>query len=113
MSDSDGELELLELGQTIQTIGEHELKTSPLVTRDAIVLSEQFAQRGLLGSVLSVHATGLPQRTNDPRIYLNLDAPSSGLVCGVQVSSSSWKIHVCSTTAPPRVPERATQYPAS
>jgi len=85
MSDSDGEFDLLDPNHTVQTIGEHELKTSPLVTRDAIGVSEQFAQRGLLGTVLSVHANGLPARTVDPRIYLNLDAPSSGLVCGVQV----------------------------
>jgi hypothetical protein len=87
MSDSDGEFDLLDPNHTVQTIGEHELKTSPLVTRDAIGVSEQFAQRGLLGTVLSVHANGLPARTVDPRIYLNLDAPSSGLVCGVQVRS--------------------------
>jgi len=113
MSDSDGELELLDLDQTVQTIGEHELKTSPLVTRDVIALSEQFAQRGLLGSVLSVHATGLPHRTVDPRIYLNLNTPSSGLVCGVQVSAMCRTFHMCSTTSPPRVLEKATQYPAS
>jgi hypothetical protein len=87
MSDSDDEFELLDPNQIVQTIGEHELKTSPLVTRDAIGASQQFAQRGLLGTVLSVHADGLPSRTIDPRIYLNLDAPSSGLVCGVQVGA--------------------------
>jgi hypothetical protein len=88
MSDSDGELDLLDQDQPVQKIGEHELRTSPLVTRDAIARSYQFSQRGLLGSVLSVHASGLPPKTSDPRIYLNLDAPSSGLVCGVQVSLS-------------------------
>ena len=86
MSDSDGELDLLDTNQIIRTIGDHELKTSPLVTKDAVDISNGFPQRGLLGTVLSVHADGLPSNTIDPRIYLNLDAPSSGLVCGVQVS---------------------------
>jgi hypothetical protein len=85
MSDSDGELDLLKSSQTVRIMGEHETKTSPLVTRDAVLLSDQFAQRGVLGTVLSVHADGIPGNTIDPRIYLNLNAPSSGLVCGVQV----------------------------
>lgn len=86
MSDSDGEFDLLDLDQIVPDIGEHELKTSPLVTRDAASVSGRFSQKGLLGTVLSIHADGLPAKTMDPRIYLNLDAPSSGLVCGVQVS---------------------------
>jgi hypothetical protein len=111
MSDSEGEFDLLDPNHTVQTIGEHELKTSPLVTRDAIGMSEQFTQRGLLGTVLSVHAKGLPGRTVDPRIYLNLNAPSSGLVCGVQVrtfySFPLWlKPYIT------RAPERVTLYRA-
>jgi hypothetical protein len=71
-----------------QSFVKHEVQTSPLVSRDALDVGEDvhFAQRGLLGSVLSVHAKALPVKPNDRRIYMNLDAPSSGLVCGVQVS---------------------------
>ncbi|KIM21769.1 hypothetical protein M408DRAFT_29280 [Serendipita vermifera MAFF 305830] len=89
MSESDDEFNLLDLDQTFPEIGEHELKTSPLVTKDASSISERFSQKGLLGTVISVHADGLPEETIDPRIYLNLDAPSSGLVCGVQGSGKS------------------------
>ena len=64
----------------------HEVQTAPLVSRDALDVGEHFAQRGLLGSVLSVHSKALPGKPLDRRIYMNLDAPSSGLVCGVQVS---------------------------
>lgn len=90
MSDSDTELDLLDVEHVVHAIGDHELKTSPLVTKDAnTAVSNSFSQRGLLGTVISVHAKGLPPTTNDPRIYLNLDAPASGLVCGVQGSGKS------------------------
>jgi hypothetical protein len=71
-----------------QSFVKHDVQTSPLVSRDALDFGDRvhFAQRGLLGSVLSVHAKALPVRPCDRRIYMNLDAPSSGLVCGVQVS---------------------------
>lgn len=88
--ESELELELLSLDPGPQTIGEHELKTSPLITYDAAKLTaDQFTQRGLLGGVLAVNASGLPPTLKDPRIYINLDAPSSGLVCGVQGSGKS------------------------
>lgn len=83
--DSDLELELLARDDGVQIFGEHEVRTAPLITRDATTLSGKFAERGMLGSVLSVHASDIPFKTKDPRIYMNLDAPSSGLVCGVQV----------------------------
>src|ERR1700749_2355201 len=86
MDSFDVELELLAQGIDLQSIGDHELKTSPLVSRDAANQSHGFEQRGLLGSVLSLHADSLPTCTEDPRLYLNLAAPASGLVCGVQVS---------------------------
>jgi hypothetical protein len=82
---SDCELELLPFGNMAQTFGNHELRTAPLVSRDAVALCGNFAQRGFMGSVFSVHAEDLPSTTADSRVYMNLDAPSSGLVCGVQV----------------------------
>jgi hypothetical protein len=86
MDNFDVELQLLAEGIDLQSIGDHERKTSPLISRDAANKSTEFSQRGLLGSVLSLHAEGLPHHTQDPRLYLNLAAPASGLVCGVQVS---------------------------
>jgi hypothetical protein len=83
--DSDCELGLLSPDDDVQIFGEHELKMAPLVTKDVANLSNSFVQRGLLGKVLSVHADDIPLKTKDPRIYMNLNAPSSGLVCGVQV----------------------------
>jgi hypothetical protein len=82
------EFDLLASEDDAQTFVQHEVQTSPLVSRDALDIGEHvhFAQRGLLGSVLSVHAKALPIKPHDRRIYMNLDAPSSGLVCGVQVS---------------------------
>ena len=72
----------------------HSLVTAPVLTRDAVNVCYQknwidaFPQRGLLGSVLSVNQRGLVRHSSDPRIYVNLDAPSSGLICGVQVGVS-------------------------
>jgi len=72
----------------------HSMVTAPVLTRDAINACYQdnwtdaFPQRGLLGSVLSVNQRGSARNSNDPRIYINLDAPSSGLICGVQVCAS-------------------------
>ncbi|PVF91522.1 hypothetical protein CPB86DRAFT_802757 [Serendipita vermifera] len=83
MADRDLELELLALDDDTQRFGEHELKTSPLVSKDALDLSiasrvggetegEQFVQRGLLerSSVYTLKTFGISQKI--------------GLVCGVQ-----------------------------
>lgn len=83
--DLDFELQLLAKDAGHLSIGDHELATSPLISRDAANISD-FPQRGLLGRVLSLHSEELPEGTNDPRLYMNLAAPASGLVCGVQVS---------------------------
>ena len=69
----------------------HSLVTAPILTRDALDAYYRnnsvnvFPQRGLLGSVFSIHQRGSVQNSSDPRLYINLDAPSSGLICGVQV----------------------------
>lgn len=104
MSESDVELELLAQDDGTQIIGEHELKTTPLISKDALVISSllyskrsdengevkenslPFAQRALLGKILRIHSEDLKASPNDIRLYMNLDAPSSGLVCGVQVT---------------------------
>ncbi|PVF93467.1 hypothetical protein CPB86DRAFT_715372 [Serendipita vermifera] len=94
MSESDVELELLAQDDGTQIIGEHELKTTPLISKDALngevkENSLPFAQRALLGKILRIHSEDLKASPNDIRLYMNLDAPSSGLVCGVQGSGKS------------------------
>lgn len=99
MADSR-EFELLGLDEDgYRTFEEHEVRTAPLVSRDAVDLGEPFPQRALLGSVLSIHADSLPSRPNDRRVYMNLDAPSSGLVCGVQVGRTVRLFAACPTNA--------------
>lgn len=88
MDNNNLELQLIARGVDHMSIGEHELVTSPLVSYDAAELSDQFSHRGLLGAVLSLHSEDLPEQTKDSRLYMNLAAPASGLVCGVQVSKS-------------------------
>lgn len=65
------------------------LNLAPVVTRDAINARNKqidlFPQRGLLGSVYSVNQRRSAQNVSDPRLYVNLNTPSSGLICGVQV----------------------------
>lgn len=52
--------------------------TAPLVTFSAVLRSpEEFVQRGLLGV------------SGDERVYVNLNTPSSSVVCGVQGSGKS------------------------
>lgn len=82
------EFELLSLDNEEHSFVSHEVQTCPLVTRDVLDMGEKFAQRGLLGGVISIHGKNLRDKPQDRRIYMNLDAPSSGLVCGVQVSIS-------------------------
>lgn len=101
-SSMDPELALLEschenhMGPLSKT---HAQLTAPIVTRDALDIYphdnrvDPFPQRGLLGSVYSVNRQGLAQNSEDPRLYVNLNAPSSALICGVQVgvTKRSWR----------------------
>ncbi|PVF93461.1 hypothetical protein CPB86DRAFT_801212 [Serendipita vermifera] len=107
---SQVEFQLLPQTHRAQSLGEHELKTSPLLTKDSLDLCiaqlekrgksangnakegekvERFSQRGLLGRVTRTHSENLKPIPGDVRLYMNLDAPSSGLVCGVQGSGKS------------------------
>lgn len=96
MDSNDPELILLARGESSGDIDthdgdrdlpEHQKASAPLFTREAGEKMGQTYQRGLLGSVLKIHTNhAFPTQPMDPRIYLNLNAPSSGLVCGVQVS---------------------------
>jgi len=99
---NDPELILLARGESSGDIDrdlpEHQKASAPLFTREAGEKMGQTYQRGLLGSVLKIHTDhAFPTQPMDPRIYLNLNAPSSGLVCGVQVSLPAMSFNLQST----------------
>ncbi|KAG8690786.1 hypothetical protein FRC11_009141 [Ceratobasidium sp. 423] len=77
----EAEFSLLDIGMANQPSGsdDHELKTAPLVTREALDLgvSEHIKQYGLLGQVAAVYSKSKSERFRDPRIYLNTNAPMS------------------------------------
>lgn len=82
----DDELAFLQDHSSIRdTEDDNEARNAPLMTKDAANIAQIFKQRALLGTILSVHQNCLHEKLCDPRIYMNLDVPSSGLVCGVQV----------------------------
>ncbi|KAH9829259.1 uncharacterized protein C8Q71DRAFT_791331 [Rhodofomes roseus] len=95
--DGDMEEHQLLVHQVLDNRGadDHEIKTSPIFTRDAYAQSggpDCFPQRGLLGSVVEIHDSSGPcikDQPDDRRIYLNTNAPFSALVCGVQGSGKS------------------------
>ena len=60
------------------------LKTAPIITGDAFdaLGSSNFPQRALYGRILET-STRAP--VNSPKLYINTNAPFSGIVCGVQV----------------------------
>ncbi|KAI0356493.1 hypothetical protein OH77DRAFT_206502 [Trametes cingulata] len=71
--------------------------TAPLFTRDAWVaagVSEKRWQYGVLGRVLAIKQPGSSHSPQDPRLYVNTNAPFSALVCGVQGSGKSHTVSV-------------------
>ena len=61
--------------ETDEPLLQHQLITSPLLNFAAVRHhAEAFPSRGLLGT------------TTGERLYMNTNAPSSGVICGVQVS---------------------------
>ncbi|THH33650.1 hypothetical protein EUX98_g521 [Antrodiella citrinella] len=76
---------------------DHELRTAPLLTRGAY-LAAGFpginSQYGVLGSALAVYDQAERDVPDDPRLYLNTNAPFSALVCGVQGSGKSHTVSV-------------------
>ncbi|KAJ7080294.1 hypothetical protein C8R44DRAFT_70625 [Mycena epipterygia] len=79
-ADLDDELAFLETAEqnTDANILHHQLVTSPLLTYSALKhRAEDFPSRGLLGT------------SAGDRIYLNTNAPSSAVICGVQGSGKS------------------------
>ncbi|KZT72717.1 hypothetical protein DAEQUDRAFT_805007, partial [Daedalea quercina L-15889] len=79
---------------------DHELRTAPIVTREAFIAAgghASFPQRGLLGSVVEIYdksGTRTYDGGGEQRIYLNTNTPFSTLVCGVQGSGKSHTVSV-------------------
>ncbi|PIL36894.1 hypothetical protein GSI_00584 [Ganoderma sinense ZZ0214-1] len=92
------ELTLLSDDYTLEDIiEEHEIKTAPLFTREALLnsgASSERSQYGVLGRVLAVHQPPGSHKMEDPRLYVNTNAPFSALVCGVQGSGKSHTVSV-------------------
>ncbi|KAG1732028.1 uncharacterized protein EDB91DRAFT_1251964 [Suillus paluster] len=76
---------------------DHELKTAPLITREAYVTAgykKNSTQYGVMGEVLSIHSKSSAYVPVDPRLYINTNAPFSAVVCGVQGSGKSHTVSV-------------------
>ncbi|KAK7470795.1 hypothetical protein VKT23_002213 [Stygiomarasmius scandens] len=69
----------------------HDYTDAPLMTREAYMRSSQThrSQYGLMGKVISCHSKHSVEHFDDPRLYLNTNAPFSAVVCGVQGSGKS------------------------
>jgi hypothetical protein len=93
----DPEDELLGSGNSQHCEGgagsDHAVRTGPVFTKAAlnIIGDHVLPQRTLYGSVLAQHAPGFPETldSRNAKLYVNTNAPFSGVVCGVQVSQSS------------------------
>ncbi|OCH86212.1 hypothetical protein OBBRIDRAFT_738413 [Obba rivulosa] len=94
------EYELLEhLALDERDAKDHELRTAPVLTRDAYDLAgaqSSFPQRGVLGSVLKIYDKSheSADQPEDSRLYVNTNAPFSAIVCGVQGSGKSHTVSV-------------------
>lgn len=76
---------------------EHEMRTAPLITREAFVAAgfkDRVVQYGVLGETLSIHSKSAVHVPIDPRLYINTNAPLSAVVCGVQGSGKSHTVSV-------------------
>ncbi|KAH8106066.1 hypothetical protein BXZ70DRAFT_918051 [Cristinia sonorae] len=76
---------------------DHELRTAPLLTRSAYLAAGFHginSQYGVLGSALAVYDQAERDVPEDPRLYVNTNAPFSALVCGVQGSGKSHTVSV-------------------
>ncbi|KAK7695533.1 hypothetical protein QCA50_000169 [Cerrena zonata] len=76
---------------------DHELYTAPILTRGAFLaggFSGKSSQYGVLGGVVTVYDQKKKDVPDDPRIYVNTNAPFSALVCGVQGSGKSHTVSV-------------------
>ena len=70
--------------------------TAPVFTGDALEAlgSDILPQRAIYGRVLDQKVNGFPRIPSSPILYINTNAPFSGLVCGLQVSFPSRKCRI-------------------
>lgn len=76
---------------------EHEIRTAPVITRDAYVAAgyrEETSQYGVLGRTMSIFNGSMSYAPVDPRLYVNTNAPFSAVICGVQGSGKSHTVSV-------------------
>ncbi|KAF8076252.1 hypothetical protein FPV67DRAFT_1558760 [Lyophyllum atratum] len=75
----------------------HDLSTAPLVTREAYEMAGYAGtanQYGVMGRLMSIHSKSSLDIPEDPRLYLNTNAPFSAVVCGVQGAGKSHTVSV-------------------
>lgn len=74
-------------GRADRNAVDHSVITAPVFTRDAldVVGIDVLPQRALYGRVIAQHVPGFPSALKNAKVYVNTNAPFSGLVCGVQV----------------------------
>ncbi|KAK1236705.1 Vacuolar protein-sorting-associated protein 33 [Marasmius sp. AFHP31] len=79
-----------------QLTEEHDYKDAPLLTRGAHLLfpSSYATQYGVFGKILACRLRDKSFSFNDPRLYMNANAPFSAVVCGVQGSGKSHTVSV-------------------
>ncbi|KAF5321273.1 hypothetical protein D9619_000751 [Psilocybe cf. subviscida] len=87
--------------ENTQTLGDHDLNTAPLFTRDGYLRARQAGratQYGVFGKIkdikLDLIYKGESEKVDEPRLYLNTNAPFSAIVCGVQGSGKSHTVSV-------------------
>ncbi|KAJ8457531.1 hypothetical protein ONZ51_g11480 [Trametes cubensis] len=103
-ADAPEELRYLNLNAALEDAkDEHEVITAPLLTRGAYIgagMHTKRSQYGVLGSVISIRwYSGIREKMRsyvpeDPRLYINTNAPFSAIVCGVQGSGKSHTVSV-------------------
>ncbi|RDX53600.1 hypothetical protein OH76DRAFT_1479402 [Lentinus brumalis] len=92
------ELSLLSVdGPLEEATKDHEVITAPLLTRGAYLAADMADKRhqyGVLGSVVAIKDKDGSYAPEDPRLYVNTNAPFLTIVCGVQGSGKSHTVSV-------------------
>ncbi|KIJ54327.1 hypothetical protein M422DRAFT_241577 [Sphaerobolus stellatus SS14] len=92
---TDPELELLSGEFNYQDVLHlpRDLENAPLFTGDALKIAgdDNFPQRAVFGGIVSM-SDG--RRTHSPKLYINVNTPFSGILCGVQGSGKSYSMSV-------------------
>ncbi|KAN0076806.1 hypothetical protein V8E55_010661 [Tylopilus felleus] len=98
MQDVKAALEELEHLQKERDLSrDHEVRTAPLITREAYVaggFAKMSMQYGVIGEALSIQSKSGVYQPVDPRLYINTNTPFSAVVCGVQGSGKSHTVSV-------------------